>query len=271
MVAAADVVLHAGDIKTDEFLDRLASTVVNYTVAGDDVDMTMVHDAGPALGRARRMRRRFPDAALVVFGHSHVPLDVLGADGQRLFNPGHPPGTTTLQAPVIGERSAFCEKSERARRSSPAHRDPVRYSREMQSPRAGFAGPDAAPRSRRRGPGGGPALPPLMAGANDGDGCSSGANGLVSDDGELAGGDGVEEWRRGLSVVAAGVVNGVGGDGTIERVVVAHVSTNGRGVPGPHVGPSGTHAAPAERTASAPWGPISSTAADALPSQSWRT
>ena len=108
MVADADVVLHAGDIKTDEFLDRLASTAMTYAVAGNnDVDMTepppaerrldlagvplaIVHDAGPALGRARRMRRRFPDAALVVFGHSHIPLDVLGADGQRLFNPGSP-------------------------------------------------------------------------------------------------------------------------------------------------------------------------------------
>ena len=106
MVDDADVVLHAGDIKTDEFLDRLASTAMTYAVAGNnDVDMTdpppderrldlagvpvaMVHDAGPALGRARRMRRRFPDAALVVFGHSHVPVDRLGADGQRLFNPG---------------------------------------------------------------------------------------------------------------------------------------------------------------------------------------
>ena len=34
------------------------------------------------------MRRRFPDARLVVFGHSHEPLDELGVDDQRLFNPG---------------------------------------------------------------------------------------------------------------------------------------------------------------------------------------
>ena len=36
------------------------------------------------------MRRRFPGASLVVFGHSHEPVDELGVDGQRLFNPGSP-------------------------------------------------------------------------------------------------------------------------------------------------------------------------------------
>ena len=49
----------------------------------------MVHDAGPAQGRARRLRRRFPSAELVVFGHSHIPLDQSG-DGVRIFNPGSP-------------------------------------------------------------------------------------------------------------------------------------------------------------------------------------
>ena len=29
-----------------------------------------------------------PDARLVVFGHSHEPVDVEGVEGQRLFNPG---------------------------------------------------------------------------------------------------------------------------------------------------------------------------------------
>jgi predicted phosphodiesterase len=35
------------------------------------------------------MHRRFPGARLVVFGHSHIPLDVT-ADGVRIFNPGSP-------------------------------------------------------------------------------------------------------------------------------------------------------------------------------------
>ena len=48
----------------------------------------MVHDSGARSGRERRMRRWFPDADVVVFGHSHEPVDAVGADGQRLFNPG---------------------------------------------------------------------------------------------------------------------------------------------------------------------------------------
>ena len=50
----------------------------------------MIHDAGSRAGRPARMRRRFPDAALVVYGHSHLPDDSEGVDGQRLFNPGSP-------------------------------------------------------------------------------------------------------------------------------------------------------------------------------------
>jgi uncharacterized protein len=49
----------------------------------------MVHDAGPAAGRAARLRRRFPAARLVLSGHSHIPLDQAG-DGIRIFNPGSP-------------------------------------------------------------------------------------------------------------------------------------------------------------------------------------
>jgi predicted phosphodiesterase len=35
------------------------------------------------------MRRRFPDAAAVVFGHSHIPL-LEERDGFAIFNPGSP-------------------------------------------------------------------------------------------------------------------------------------------------------------------------------------
>jgi predicted phosphodiesterase len=48
----------------------------------------MVHDSGAAKGRERRLHRWFPTADVVVFGHSHLPLDAEGEDGQRLFNPG---------------------------------------------------------------------------------------------------------------------------------------------------------------------------------------
>jgi predicted phosphodiesterase len=50
----------------------------------------MIHDSGPAAGRLVRMRLRFPEADLVVFGHSHIPLDSAGDGGFRIFNPGSP-------------------------------------------------------------------------------------------------------------------------------------------------------------------------------------
>ncbi len=105
---AADVVLHAGDILVAGVLDELAGFAPVHAVLGnndvelagllpeelvldvDGVRVGMVHDSGQATGRERRMRRRFPDADLVVFGHSHIPWDAVGVDGQLLFNPGSP-------------------------------------------------------------------------------------------------------------------------------------------------------------------------------------
>ena len=55
----------------------------------DGLRVAMLHDAGPKEGRPARMRRRFPGADLVVFGHSHIPLDQSG-EGVRVFNPGSP-------------------------------------------------------------------------------------------------------------------------------------------------------------------------------------
>jgi predicted phosphodiesterase len=56
----------------------------------EGVRVAMIHDSGPSTGRAARMRRRFPDAQMVVFGHSHIPWNEEGVDGQWLFNPGSP-------------------------------------------------------------------------------------------------------------------------------------------------------------------------------------
>jgi predicted phosphodiesterase len=36
------------------------------------------------------MRRRFPDADAVVFGHSHIPLHEEDGEGFQIFNPGSP-------------------------------------------------------------------------------------------------------------------------------------------------------------------------------------
>lgn len=104
--ARADVILHAGDVLTGELLDELGRHAPVHAVLGnndvtltgslpetlevelDGVRVAMIHDSGARVGRPQRMRRRFPDAAVVVYGHSHLPDDSEGADGQRLFNPG---------------------------------------------------------------------------------------------------------------------------------------------------------------------------------------
>jgi putative phosphoesterase len=103
----ADVILHAGDVLTRDLLDELGGFAPVHAVLGnndaelvgqlpeqravvlDGVPIAMVHDSGPRGGRAARMRRWFPDAAVVVFGHSHEPQCEL-VDGQWLMNPGSP-------------------------------------------------------------------------------------------------------------------------------------------------------------------------------------
>ena len=104
----ADLVLHAGDVVTGDVLDELATFAPTQAVLGnndtelagrlpeqrcvtvDGLRIAMIHDSGARQGREARLRRRFPTADLVVFGHSHVPVDAPGLDGQRLFNPGSP-------------------------------------------------------------------------------------------------------------------------------------------------------------------------------------
>jgi putative phosphoesterase len=52
--------------------------------------IAVIHDAGAARGRLERLRKMFPDADAVVFGHSHIPLHERDADGFQIFNPGSP-------------------------------------------------------------------------------------------------------------------------------------------------------------------------------------
>jgi uncharacterized protein len=106
---AADAILHAGDLVALEVLELLESLgppvhAIHGNVDGPDVRrrlpgarvveaggarIGMIHDAGPAVGRLARMRRRFPDVDAVVFGHSHLPLHEEDG-GFHIFNPGSP-------------------------------------------------------------------------------------------------------------------------------------------------------------------------------------
>jgi putative phosphoesterase len=107
---AADLVIHAGDFSrlevleeirtfgrvigvhgnTDDALLRAALPESTVIPVGDGHTLAVIHDAGPAQARLRRLRARFPDADAVVFGHSHIPLHETAPDGFQIFNPGSP-------------------------------------------------------------------------------------------------------------------------------------------------------------------------------------
>ena len=117
----ADRILHAGDVCTAAVLDELARYAPVTAVVGnndgpdvaawgatpaamldlDGLPVAMIHDSGPSAGRLRRMRGMFPEAALVVFGHSHIPLDESAA-GFRVFNPGSPTDRRRMPHGTIG-------------------------------------------------------------------------------------------------------------------------------------------------------------------------
>ena len=56
----------------------------------DGVRFAMVHETGPAAGREARCAADYPDADVLVFGHSHIPWDTVAPTGLRLLNPGSP-------------------------------------------------------------------------------------------------------------------------------------------------------------------------------------
>lgn len=107
-LAGADVILHAGDLMERAVLEALqalgppvhavrgnvddawlqARLPLELTLELAGVRVGIVHDAGPAKGRLARLRLRFPDVDAVIFGHSHIPLHEVDADGFQIFNPG---------------------------------------------------------------------------------------------------------------------------------------------------------------------------------------
>ena len=122
---AADAILHAGDLMRLEVLrelealgppvhaihgnvDDAAVRVVLPPTRGVELPggarIAMVHDAGPATGRLRRMRLAFPAADVVVFGHSHIPLHETDPEtGFQIFNPGSPTERRRQPIHTMGE------------------------------------------------------------------------------------------------------------------------------------------------------------------------
>ncbi|WP_290052727.1 metallophosphoesterase family protein [Amycolatopsis solani] len=109
-VAAADVVVHAGDWVEIGLLDelearskRLIGVYGNNDGADlrarlpeiaraelDGVRLAVIHETGAKQGREQRCDAKFPDTDVLVFGHSHIPWDTVAPSGLRLLNPGSP-------------------------------------------------------------------------------------------------------------------------------------------------------------------------------------
>jgi hypothetical protein len=108
VIGRADIVIHAGDLAdlpTLTMLRALGPPVVAVHGNADDdavrralpatalldlpsLSLAVVHNGGPEDGRLGRMRRKFPDALAVVFGHSHIPLHQVADDGCSVLDPG---------------------------------------------------------------------------------------------------------------------------------------------------------------------------------------
>jgi putative phosphoesterase len=108
-LAAADLILHAGDLVGLSFLEELrrlgppiAAVYGNVdepavrsvlpkerVVEADGARIGMVHVPGPLAGREARLAARFPDCGAVVYGHTHVP-QVERVGGIWILNPGSP-------------------------------------------------------------------------------------------------------------------------------------------------------------------------------------
>ena len=120
-IETADHILHAGDVVDPALLHELAAFAPVSVVMGncdahdvrdwgaeevlevelDGIRIGMIHDAGPTSGRRKRMQKRFPDARVAVFGHSHIPFNE-DQDGLLLFNPGSPTWKRLAPFPSMG-------------------------------------------------------------------------------------------------------------------------------------------------------------------------
>jgi uncharacterized protein len=102
----ANLILHAGDLMDPTLLSEMAAYAPVRAVKGNldppelklpevlqfefgGARIAMIHDSGRKKGRRSRMKRRFPEARVVIFGHSHIPW-LEDAEGLLLLNPGSP-------------------------------------------------------------------------------------------------------------------------------------------------------------------------------------
>ena len=121
LIATAEAVIHAGDFFAASALEEVQALCPVVHAVHGNVDeeplrrrlpaeleveiegrtVAVTHDAGPAKGRLGRLRRRFPSADAVVFGHSHLPLHETES-GFQIFNPGSPTERRRAPRPSMG-------------------------------------------------------------------------------------------------------------------------------------------------------------------------
>ncbi len=104
----ADLVIHAGDLVCTEVIDALRAITLVEAVAGNmdgaaisaqfprtklltlaGVRVGIAHGSGAPDGIAARVQAQFPQAQVIIYGHSHHP-EVCEEHGVLFLNPGSP-------------------------------------------------------------------------------------------------------------------------------------------------------------------------------------
>ena len=104
--AGVELIIHAGDLSVLSVLDELEAIAPVVAVQGNVEEkevmlklsikrevvvggcrIGVVHILGDSHNRVKVARQEFPEARVVVFGHSHIPYNQEHG-GQLLFNPG---------------------------------------------------------------------------------------------------------------------------------------------------------------------------------------
>ena len=123
-VEEADIVLHAGDWMSADFyrevearsrrliavwgnndgdeLRRAMPEVARETIEG--LSFAITHETGSSTGREARCDLAFPDADVLVFGHSHIPWDSITPPGDATAESriAHGPATTAAVFLYVG-------------------------------------------------------------------------------------------------------------------------------------------------------------------------
>ena len=117
-LAAADLIVHAGDVVALSVLEELRELAPVEAVYGNmdepalreslpeqrvvevaGARVGVVHIPGAAAGREARLLARFPGCDAIVYGHTHIPqVARAGPEGVWILNPGSP--TERRRGPV---------------------------------------------------------------------------------------------------------------------------------------------------------------------------